>query len=357
MENHIQFLAEERVLVLLDQRLLPEREEYVFCRTTADVVNALKDMAVRGAPAIGVSAAFGCVLAACEARNMRDWRLRLDVLLREIVEARPTAVNLAWAVDRMRRLWRPEDDLEDLIDRWLQEAEAIRREDVAANRLLGAHGAALLRDGDTVMTHCNAGALATAGFGTALGVIYAAMEAGKGIRVIANETRPVLQGARLTAYELRLAGVPVTIACDGACALLMRRGLVHKVLAGADRIAANGDTVNKIGTYALALLAKAHKIPFYIAAPLSTIDRSLPDGEAVPLEERSPQEVTHLGGVRIVPEGVPVFNYAFDLTPAPLIAGIITEQGVLLPPYGRSIARAFQERDSTRGDLSFGPSQ
>jgi methylthioribose-1-phosphate isomerase len=193
------------------------------------------------------------------------------------------------------------------------------------------------------MTHCNAGSLATAGFGTALGVIYAALESGKKIRVIANETRPVLQGARLTAYELRLAGVPVTIACDGACALLMRRGLVHKVLAGADRIAANGDTVNKIGTYALALLARAHKIPFYIAAPLSTIDRSLADGEAIPLEERSSMEVTHLAGVRIVPEGVPVFNYAFDLTPASLIAGIITEQGILSPPYGSSIAWAFRE--------------
>jgi methylthioribose-1-phosphate isomerase len=343
MEHHIQFLAEEKVLVLLDQRLLPGREEYAFCRTTADVVQALKDMTVRGAPAIGVSAAFGCVLAAWEARNMRDWRPRLDVLLREIAQARPTAVNLTWAVDRMRRLWRPEDSLEDLIARWLREAEAIRQEDLAANRSLGRYGAELLKDGETVMTHCNAGALATAGFGTALGVIYAAMEAGKEIRVIANETRPVLQGARLTAYELRLAGVPVTIACDSACALLMRRGLVHRVLAGADRIAANGDTANKIGTYALALLAGAHKIPFYVAAPLSTIDRSLPDGEAIPLEERSASEVTHLAGIRIAPEGVPVFNYAFDLTPAALIAGIITERGVLSPPYPKSIARAFAQ--------------
>ncbi|MDR2161080.1 MAG: S-methyl-5-thioribose-1-phosphate isomerase [Desulfovibrio sp.] len=346
MENHIQFLSAAKVLALLDQRRLPEREEYVFCRTTADVVQALQNMTVRGAPAIGVSAAFGCVLAAWEAGALRNWRPRLKILLREILEARPTAVNLAWAVDRMRRLWKPEDSLERLLEIWIREAEAIREEDLAANRRMGAYGAALIADGETVMTHCNAGRLATAGFGTALGVVYAAMESGKNIRVIANETRPVLQGARLTAYELNMAGVPVTIACDSACALLMRRGMVHKVLAGADRIAANGDTVNKIGTYGLALLARAHKIPFYIAAPLSTIDRNLPDGESIPLEERSSQEVTHLAGVRIAPEGVPVLNYAFDLTPAELITGIITEQGILRAPYGQSIAGAFAAEPS-----------
>ena len=379
MEHHIRFAHEDGTLVLLDQRHLPVREEYFICRTVEDVVYALKEMVVRGAPAIGVSAAWGCVLAARQVRGQEGWEQKLDALLDLLATARPTAVNLAWAVERMRGLWKAAEQaarqavehgpeqaprqmagqtadqapvtgevsdssaLEALIRLWTNEATRIQAEDIASNRRMGEYGAEVIEPGDTVMTHCNAGALATAGFGTALGVIYAAQEAGKDIRVIANETRPFLQGARLTAYELQQEGVPVTIACDNACGLLMRRGMVQKVVVGADRIAANGDTANKIGTYGVALMAKAHGIPFYIAAPLSTIDRAIPDGSAIPIEERTPLEVTHIGGVRITPEDVPVFNYAFDVTPAELISGIITEKGILRPPYAKSIAAAFGE--------------
>ena len=253
------------------------------------------------------------------------------------------AVNLAWAVERMRRLWKSgtPGSLADLSALWKAEAARIQDEDIAVNKRMGTYGAELIAKGDTVMTHCNAGALATAGFGTALGVIYAAHAQGKGITVIANETRPFLQGARLTAYELHKEGVPVTVACDNACALLMRRGMVQKVVVGADRIAANGDAANKIGTYGVALLAKAHGIPFYIAAPLSTIDRDTPNGTGIPIEERPAKEVTHVGATAITPEGVPVFNFAFDVTPAELITGIITEHGVLRPPYGDSIRQVF----------------
>ena len=364
MEHHIQFNQEQNALVLLDQRYLPGREEYFSCRTVEDAIYALKEMVVRGAPAIGVSAAWGCVLAARQLREQIPgsgtaesgfdapgmvetggilWAARLEALLKALADARPTAVNLAWAVERMRGLWQEAAPLtlDALIHLWTKEAASIHAEDIAINRQIGVYGAEVIAPGDTVMTHCNAGALATAGFGTALGVVYAAQEAGKNIKVIANETRPFLQGARLTAYELHRENVPVTIACDNACALLMKRGMVQKVVVGADRIAANGDTANKIGTYGVALMAKAHNIPFYIAAPLSTIDKSIPDGSAIPIEERTPLEVTHMGGVQITPRDVPVFNYAFDVTPAELISGIITEKGILRAPYPESIARAF----------------
>jgi methylthioribose-1-phosphate isomerase len=232
-------------------------------------------------------------------------------------------------------------NLHALFSLWKSEAALMQAEDIAVNKRMGEHGAALLEDGDTVLTHCNAGALATAGHGTALGVMYSARSQGKRISVIADETRPFLQGARLTAYELHKAGVHVTVACDNACALLMRRGLIQKVIVGADRIAANGDVANKIGTYGVALLAKAHGIPFYVAAPLSTIDRNTPDGEAIPIEERPDAEVSEINGKRIIPQGVPVYNFAFDVTPAELVAGIITEQGILRPPYAQSIAEVF----------------
>ncbi len=350
MEDHIRFSPSERALFLLDQRLLPVREETFACRSLDDVIYALKEMVVRGAPAIGVAAAFGAAIIAREVEAARGsdapssaWEADLAARMRRLAEARPTAVNLAWAVERMQDLRRRADvsRLGDLAPLWEDEAERMRVEDVVINRRMGGNGAALLRDGDTVLTHCNAGALATAGWGTALGVIYSAREAGKNISVIADETRPFLQGARLTAYELHREGVPVTVACDNACALLMKRGLVDKVIVGADRIAANGDAANKIGTYGVALLAKAHNIPFYVAAPLSTIDRAAPDGDTIPIEERVPLEVTHVGPTRLTPEGVPVYNFAFDVTPAGLIAGIITEEGVLTAPYAESIARAF----------------
>jgi methylthioribose-1-phosphate isomerase len=318
MNTHIHVDEAEKTLVLLDQRLLPGREEYFICRTAEDIVYCLKEMVVRGAPAIGVTAAWGCWLASRQTRDKES----LARLLEKIRTARPTAVNLHWAVERM---------LKKPVEEWHEEAAAIQAEDIANNRALGRHGAALLNDGDTVMTHCNAGALATAGYGTALGVIRAAVESGKAIKVIANETRPFLQGSRLTAWEPQRDGIDVSIACDNACALLMQRGLVHKVVLGADRIAANGDTANKIGTYGVALLAAAHGIPFYVAAPLSTIDRAMPTGAGIPIETRPDAEVTHMGGSRISPEGVPVFNLAFDITPARLIHGIITEKGIHKP--------------------------
>ena len=348
MTDHIRFDEAENILDLLDQRALPLAEERVLCTRLAEVVEAIATLTVRGAPAIGVTAAWGCVIAAKEAGldnqgGSDDWRENLDAALDILGAARPTAVNLGWAVDRMRRVWRRENpaNTAELHTLWLGEARRIQREDIAANEAMGRFGAALLDDGDTVLTHCNAGALATAGWGTALGVIRSAVAAGKEIRVIADETRPVLQGARLTAYELAKEGIPVMAACDNAAGLLMRTGKVRKVVVGADRIAANGDTANKIGTYSLAVLAKAHGIPFYIAAPLSTIDDALPDGDAIPIEERPAAEVAEFAGTRVLPEGVRVYNYAFDVTPADLIDAIITEKGVLRPPYARSIAEAL----------------
>lgn len=350
MDDHIRFDRDALELHLLDQRLLPEEEEDFVCRCPQDVITALQSMVVRGAPAIGVTAAWGCVLALKTLDTAHDgtgnnsaWRKHLDNTLESIANARPTAVNLRWAVERMRARWRacPHADRAALLDIFLREAGAMQAEDVAACMALGRHGAACLEDGDTVLTHCNAGALATAGYGTALGVIRAAVESGKRIRVIADETRPFLQGARLTAWELRRDNIPVAVACDNACALLMHKGLVQRVVVGADRIAANGDAANKIGTLGVALLARHFRIPFYVAAPLSTIDAGTADGTGIPIEERPAREVTHVGAQRVSPQGVPVYNFAFDVTPADCISGIITEAGVLRPPYGPAIRTAL----------------
>lgn len=300
-------------LELLDQRALPERTVYLRCRTAEDVAAAIRDMVVRGAPAIGCAAAFGVVLG-------RGSEAAYDVL----AGSRPTAVNLFWALERMRRA----KDLR-------AEAEAIFAEDLAANRAIGAHGARLIPEKARVMTHCNTGALATAGHGTALGVIRSARD--KGVTVIANETRPYLQGARLTAWELVQEGIPCTLVTDNMAGHLMSRGEVDVVVVGADRIAANGDVANKIGTYALAVLAKRHGIPFYVAAPLSTFDLAIPDGSHIPIEERPASEVTGYRGVRWAPEGVRVRNPAFDVTPAELVTGIITEKGVILAPDRQKI--------------------
>jgi methylthioribose-1-phosphate isomerase len=324
--------------------MLPGAERFVRCRNVDAVIEAIRDLTVRGAPAIGVVAAWGCCLAAAEAGAKGvAWKGFLQDALERLSTSRPTAVNLHWAVNRMSRFWldRPELSLDALLEGWLRLAEAVQEEDLAANKAIGRFGAALIDNGDTVMTHCNAGALATAGYGTALGVVRAALEEGKHIRVIANETRPVLQGARLTAYELHQDGIPVSVACDNAAGLLMQKGLVQKVVVGADRIAANGDTANKIGTYGVAVLAREHGIPFYLAAPLSSIDPDTLDGQAIPIEERDGEEVAVFAGQRILPQDVPVYNFAFDVTPARFIAGIITDQGVLFPPYERSIAVAF----------------
>ena len=345
MTEHIQFSPDKDALVLLDQRLLPTQVEWFDCRTTEDICFALKVMVVRGAPAIGVTAAYGCYLAARETRRAQDadWKSALEARLRQIENARPTAVNLAWAVREMRRVWRENvaASLDELAGIWLTRAKEIHLADIEMCKAMGRFGGELLDDGDTVMTHCNAGALATAGYGTALGVIRGAVDAGKKIQVIANETRPFLQGARLTAWELQRDGIPVRVACDNACALLMKRGLVQKVVVGADRIAANGDAVNKIGTFGVALLARNFNIPFYVAAPVYTIDPATPTGDAVPIEDRTPREVTHVGQTQVVPDGVPVYNLAFDPTPAELIAGIVTERGVLRPPYGPAIKKLF----------------
>ncbi len=347
MDWHIRFSDERGVLELLDQRFLPTREDWYDCTDTASTIFALQVMVVRGAPAIGVTAAYGCWLAAREAGDGPGWQGRLDGLLTALENARPTAVNLAWGVRRMRAAWDKALDHAALCDRWLALAKEIHDEDKRFCRTLGEIGGAVIDDGDTVMTHCNAGALATSDYGTALGVIRGAWDAGKrNIKVIANETRPFLQGARLTAWELHRDGIPVKVACDNACALLMKKGLVDKVVVGADRIAANGDAANKIGTMGVAILAKHFGVPFYVAAPLSTIDRETPTGDDIPIEDRTPREVTHVGETQIVPDGVEVYNMAFDPTPNELIAGIITEVGILRPPYAKSIAEAFEAAGS-----------
>jgi methylthioribose-1-phosphate isomerase len=304
-------------LELLDQRLLPEQTVYVTCRTAAEVAQAIRDMVVRGAPAIGCAAAFGVVLD-------KGQEEAYDIL----AKSRPTAVNLFWALERMRKA----KDLR-------AEAEAIYVEDVAANREIGRLGAELIRARARVMTHCNAGALATAGYGTALGVIRSSKH--KNITVIANETRPYLQGARLTAYEMVQEGIPCTLITDSMAGHLMSKGEVDVVVVGADRIAANGDVANKIGTYALAVLAKRHGIPFYVAAPLSTFDPKIPDGSHIPIEERPAAEVTGYGDKRWAPQGVSVRNPAFDVTPAELVTAIICEKGIASPPDRQTIAALF----------------
>ncbi|THB63061.1 MAG: S-methyl-5-thioribose-1-phosphate isomerase [Desulfovibrio sp.] len=346
MTEHIQFSDAKDALVLLDQRYLPQREDWFDCTNTEQTIYALQTMVVRGAPAIGVTAAYGCYLAARETKGEGDWQAALNDLLDKLADARPTAVNLAWAVKLMRGLWQDNSSwsYDELCANWLEKAKELHTEDIECCEAIGRHGHVVIQEGDTVMTHCNAGALATAGYGTALGVIRGAVDHGKKIQVIANETRPFLQGARLTAYELHKDGIPVTVACDNACALLMKKGMVDKVVVGADRITANGDAVNKIGTYGVALLAKEHGVPFYVAAPLSTIDRDTPTGDDVPIEDRTPLEVTHVGDTQITPDGVPVYNFAFDPTPNRLIAGIVTEVGILTAPYEESIRKAFLEK-------------
>lgn len=339
MIKHWEFDKEAMCLRLLDQRFLPAKSEWISCSSCKDVADAIRKMIIRGAPAIGVAAAWGCVLAAKEAADYSDWRERTGQSLDSLAQARPTAVNLSWAVERMRPLLMKAENPEQLTRSLLELAEGISREDEEICRQIGRNGQELIKDGDSVLTHCNAGALATAGYGTALGVIRAAVEAGKKIQVIADETRPFFQGARLSAYELACDGIPVTVACDNACAALMKKKLVQLVVVGADRIASNGDTANKIGTFGVAIMAKYFNIPFYIAAPLSTFDPNLEHGDQIPIETRDGKEVEMLGNTRIVPDNVPVYNYAFDVTPANLISGIITEAGIIRPPYRENIVR------------------
>ncbi|NIM00625.1 MAG: S-methyl-5-thioribose-1-phosphate isomerase [Acidobacteria bacterium] len=334
---------------LIDQRKLPLEETYVELRSPEQVAQAIRDMVVRGAPAIGITAAFGLALGAKQTAAAQPQRFseEMERILAHMESARPTAVNLAWAVRRMRDVMTERlangGDPDDAVAALEREAQAIHDEDLAACKAMGAHGAALVPEQATVLTHCNAGGLATAGYGTALGVIRGAVEAGKRVRVLADETRPFLQGARLTAWELLADGIDTTLITDGMAGSLMRRGEIDLVVVGSDRIAANGDIANKIGTYTVAVLAKENGIPFYVAAPMSTIDFDCPDGDSIPIEERDPSEVTELFGTRVAPDGVGVRNPAFDITPARYVHAIVTERGVARPPYVTSLA-AMRER-------------
>lgn len=339
---------EDDAVVMIDQRKLPAREVYVRCRTAPEVARAIRTMVIRGAPAIGVAAAMGLALGMLKSRatGTKQFATEFFRLCELMAATRPTAVNLFWAIDRMKRALAAGTEAGESVgqirDRLDREARAIHDEDIDACRAMGRFGAAVVPADARILTHCNAGALATAGYGTALGVIRGAVEAGKKVSVFADETRPFLQGARLTAWELVRDGIDTTVITDSMAGAFMRLGQVDIIVVGADRIAANGDTANKIGTYTLAVLAREHDIPFYVAAPLSTIDRSAPDGQHIPIEERNAREVTHLGGGRLTPVGAHVRNPAFDVTPHPFISGIITERGVLRAPYIESLKQAFE---------------
>ena len=334
-------------VVMIDQRKLPAAEVYVRCKTAAEVARAIKTMVIRGAPAIGVAAAMGIALGIRKSKATGTQRLAAEFykICEQMAATRPTAVNLFWAIDRMKRAFAKAVEeggsVDQIKDRLDGEAQAIHDEDVASCRAMGAYGSEVVPADARILTHCNAGALATAGYGTALGVIRGAIEAGKKVAVFADETRPFLQGARLTAWELIRDGIPTTVITDNMSGALMRQGRVDLVVVGADRIAANGDTANKIGTYSVAVLAREHRIPFYVAAPLSTIDLQCPDGSRIPIEERNRKEVTHVGGSQVAPDGALVWNPAFDVTPHHFIAGIITERGIFRPPYIDSLKVAF----------------
>ncbi|RMF97374.1 MAG: S-methyl-5-thioribose-1-phosphate isomerase [Candidatus Schekmanbacteria bacterium] len=335
-------------VILLDQTKLPLKEKYVICKSVEQVARAIETMIVRGAPAIGVTAAMGVALSAYrnQSKKSKEFRRQVYKDIKRLSKTRPTAVNLFWALERMKKLIDSNAQNEDtygLVKKIINEAIDICNEDIEINRKMGQFGEKLFKSGDTVLTHCNAGALATAGYGTALGVIRAAVERGKKINVIADETRPFLQGARLTAWELKKDRIPVTLITDNMAGYLFSQGLIDRVIVGADRIAANGDVANKIGTYNVALLAYHHKVPFYVAAPLSTIDRKIKNGSEIPIEERKFEEVTKIQGKQIAPKGVKAKNPAFDVTPSKYVSAIITEKGVLRKPYRRSIKSAFEK--------------
>jgi len=325
-------------VVMIDQTKLPLREEYVTCRTYEDVAAAIRDMVIRGAPAIGVAAAMGVALGVLHA-DERDLDAQVEHICDTLARTRPTAVNLFWALDRMKKVYRSLRGLPiaEIRERLAREAQQVRLEDIAINQAIGRHGADLVPDGKTVLTHCNAGALATAGYGTALGVIRAAVEAGKKVDVFADETRPFLQGARLTVWELQQDHIPATLITDNMAGHFLKSGRIGCVVVGADRIAANGDVANKIGTYSVAVLAKENQVPFFVAAPISTLDLSLRSGDEIPIERRPDSEVTHLFGAAVAPEGTAVENPAFDVTPNRYVTAIITERGVARAPYTESL--------------------
>jgi methylthioribose-1-phosphate isomerase len=332
----------DKGVVFIDQTKLPTEEVYVTCTTHQEVADVIRNMVVRGAPAIGVSAAMGIALGVknSKAENGADLKNDFDAICETIRQTRPTAVNLFWAIRRMQEKFeslriRPISQIKQSL---IEEARRMHAEDIAANQAMGRHGATLMPASGGVLTHCNAGALATAGYGTALGVIRAAVEAGKKIHVYADETRPFLQGSRLTAWELMKDGIPTTVISDNMAGVMMQQGKIGAIVVGADRIAANGDVANKIGTYTVAVLAKEHGIPFYVAAPISTVDLATPDGSKIPIEQRNAREVTHIAGKQMTPDGVEIENPAFDVTPAKYVAAIITERGIARAPYHESLA-------------------
>ena len=337
---------QDDVVVMIDQRKLPGSEVWVRCRTANEVAKAIRTMVIRGAPAIGVAAAMGIAIGMrrVKATGTRAFATEFQKICNLMAATRPTAVNLFWAIERMKRTFSAAAlagaSVDEIRSRLDADARAIHDEDVASCRAIGRHGATLVPDGARILTHCNAGALATAGYGTALGVVRGAVEQGKRVTVMADETRPFLQGARLTAWELVRDGIETTVITDNMAGAMMRQGLVDLVIVGADRIAANGDVANKIGTYSVAVLARAHAVPFYVAAPLSTIDLDTPDGSRIPIEDRNSREVTHVGGWRITPEGAKIRNPAFDVTPAEYVTAIITERGVCRAPYADSLPKA-----------------
>jgi methylthioribose-1-phosphate isomerase len=331
---------------ILDQRRLPQEIRYLDCRDASAVAEAIRTMAIRGAPAIGVAAAMGIALAAkkTQTHQPESFLKSLEKVCHEMRQTRPTAVNLFWAVDRMKRMVDQvyTYGVNETRERLVKEGLDILKEDIEINRKIGGYGKGLIKNGDGVLTHCNAGALATGGYGTALGVIYAAWAEGKRFRVFADETRPQLQGARLTAWELVQEKIPVTVITDNMAGWLMTKGEINLVLVGADRIARNGDTANKIGTYSLAVLSKWHDIPFYVVAPTSTLDLTIPSGSGIPIEDRNIKEVTHFQGIPITPKGVKAFNPAFDVTPHSLIHAIVTEKGIIRKPFERNLRRIMR---------------
>lgn len=347
MLETMRWLPDEECLELLDQTKLPGEIAYLKCSHYRDIASAIKCLAVRGAPAIGAAAAYALVLAAgmTRAKSKKEFLEQLAAAARELAATRPTAVNLTWALTRLLRKAEDADtdDPQALRGMLLEEADAVFREDFTGNRRIGEYGQGFIPREGRVLTHCNAGALATAGYGTALGVIRAARDAGKKVSVYADETRPLLQGARLTALEMLHENIPVTLITDNMAGFLMAKGKVDLVIVGADRIAANGDVANKIGTYGLAVMAKAHGIPFYVAAPLSTVDLSLASGDEIPIEERDHAEVTHHGGRQLAPAGVKVWNPAFDVTPGGLVTAIITDRGVVWPPYSENLKKIITQ--------------
>ena len=334
-------------VVILDQKALPHEERYIHCRDYREVIEAIKDLTVRGAPAVGIAAAMGIALgiSAAPVESKEALETRFHAVCDEFAKTRPTAVNLFWAIDRMKDCFERKKNagIGSIKGALVEEAIRICDEDIAANRQIGFHGKDLIKDGDTILTHCNAGALATGGFGTALGIIRAARDEGKSLHVYVDETRPILQGARLTCWEMRREQIPATLITDNMAGFVMKRGKVNLVIVGADRIAANGDTANKIGTYTLAILAKEHGIPFYVAAPLSTVDMKIMTGDDIPIEERNGSEVLQFEGRSTAPEGTEAYNPAFDVTPGRYLTAIITEAGIARTPYEESLRELMKK--------------